>query len=80
MVLELHEFEENDGAVTINNTSPPVTIYDNYKMSKETPSPIRICADLYLPKNNFAHRFANFKKFPEFLLVFLLWNIPYLQL
>ena len=76
--LKLHEFKENGGVVTINNTSPPVTIYDYYRISKETPSPIRICADLYLPKKNIAHRFA--KKFSEFLMLYLLWNIPFFQL
>ena len=75
--LELHEFEDNDGAVTINMTYPPVTIYDFYRMSKETPSPIRICADLYFPERNVAHRCA--QKFSEYILVFLLWNTSHLR-
>ena len=61
------EFEENDGVVTINNTSPPLSVNDYYRVSKETSAPIRICADTYFPKINSAQRCA--QEFSEAILI-----------
>ena len=49
------EFEENDGVVTINNTSPPLSVNDFYRVSREPPAPIRICEDTYYQKST-AHK------------------------
>lgn len=61
------EFEENDGVVTINNTSPPLSVNDYYRVSRETPAPIRICADTYFQKINSAQRCA--QEFSEAILL-----------
>ena len=61
------EFEEIDGVVTINNTSPPLSVNDYYRVSRETPAPIRICADTYFQKINSAQRCA--QEFSEAILL-----------
>ena len=58
--LEGYEFEESDGVVTINSTSPSIAVYNYYKVA---PGQIRICVDDYFPKLNIAIGCA--RKFTE---------------
>ena len=61
--LESEEFVQNDGIVTINITSPPLTVYDYYRVSRTMSAPIRICADVYLSNRN--HAYFNVQTFKQ---------------